>query len=82
MRYFSEDSQTIGAECPECGRVISVRKERLKENEGRFISEPAIICICKAQYTEIDMSNQKRNITADLDLPSCVSIPTQVATRI
>lgn len=70
MIYFSEDDQAIGAECPKCGRVIKVYKEGIKETEGGLLTEKPITCVCKRQYTEIEMGGKKRNTTADIDLPS------------
>jgi hypothetical protein len=34
LRYFSEDKTSIGAECPNCGRVLKVYKNDLEKADS------------------------------------------------
>jgi hypothetical protein len=68
LRYFSEDQKTIGAECPDCERVLKVYKRGIKENEGGFEPFQAILCPCGQSYTQISVEPGKRNKTASIDV--------------
>ena len=57
LRHFSEDASSVGAECPNCGAVLKISKERLKEKDGGYVSINKLICPCKCEYDEIAFAN-------------------------
>lgn len=61
LRYFSEDKEFIGAECPTCGRVLKVNKKDLEEVDGGLLLNHRISCLCGRQYAGIDFEESARN---------------------
>lgn len=45
-KLFSESNDHIGAECPECGRVLKIPKGRATESAGGFAVPDGIVCPC------------------------------------
>jgi HEAT repeat protein/predicted RNA-binding Zn-ribbon protein involved in translation (DUF1610 family) len=50
---FSEDDQYVGAECPNCGKVLKIRKATLNTITGGFVSSNRILCKCGQTYDTI-----------------------------
>jgi len=46
MKYFSEDSRCINAECESCGKVLSITRGRCSSIDGGYKLEPAVKCFC------------------------------------
>jgi len=61
LHYFSEDSNTIGAECPQCGKILKIAKGILEETDDGFNVIQKIKCPCKEIYSAITLGNSKRN---------------------
>lgn len=55
MKYFSEDSEYINAECESCKRILKIKKEQTVPNPTGFTLNPpgGIRCICGVIHHEI-----------------------------
>jgi hypothetical protein len=61
MKYFSEDSGYINAECEHCNRVLKIKKVTLtRSSNGYLINNPSgIKCVCGAVHNNILGSKKK-----------------------
>ena len=54
MRYFGQDDIYITAECPECNKVLRVKRKFVIENDLGFEITPIFKCFCGADCAVID----------------------------
>lgn len=58
LNIFSENDINVGAECPECNRVLKIAKKNLHRVNDGFHLEGSITCICGSVYFDIFLSRK------------------------
>lgn len=61
LKFYSEKENHYGAECPNCKKVINVKKEYLREDRGDtlYLNIP-VRCFCGATYDRITVQEYAR----------------------
>ncbi|MBZ4664472.1 MAG: hypothetical protein JG776_2190 [Caloramator sp.] len=80
MKYFSEDSNYINAECEKCNKVLKIKREYCNSTNEGFKLNPPIRCFC-GNVSDFIFGDSKNIATSSnniiLKCPRCGS--TQIA---
>lgn len=60
LRYFSEDSNIISAQCPVCGDILDINIKNIIETENGFLIKNTIKCSCGKKFSKINLFGKSR----------------------
>ena len=81
MKYFSEDTKHINAECESCGRVLKIPLKRCSTTINGFSVAPAVMCQCGTSSNHINISGNSRRTSTGTQgqCPNCGGYKTETS---
>ena len=74
LELFSENNVNVGAECPDCGRILEIAKTSLqKTNDGFHLLKPST-CICGSVYSDIGLIAAPKDSNTESKIKETIGI--------